>query len=308
VFCDFRGYTFSEMAETVITIVGDTLDPSVENRAARLVRETGAEGLELDRLHPGRALDILVKAHTPALTGLLRQRLGSLGAFDVFVQPNDLFRKKKLLIADMDATIIQQETLDELAAHLNLKDKIAPITEKAMRGEIDFQEALRMRVKLLRGLPLTAIFETISKIKYSPGADVLVRGMNRWGAKCVLVSGGFDFFTNHVASTLGFYKNFSNRLGIENQKLTGEVIPPIMDKSVKEQLVVDQAKVLGCSLKHVMAIGDGANDIPMLKKAGTGVGYFGKPAVAAATPYQIRHTDLVSVLYMQGYRQKEIAE
>ena len=296
------------MTETVITIVGNALDQSMENRVAQLVKETGVDDLLLDRLHPERALDILVKPYTPVLTGLLRQKLAVLGAFDVFVQPNDLFRKKKLLIADMDATMIQQETLDELAAHLNFKDKIVPITEKAMRGEIDFYEALRMRVKMLRGLPLAAIFETIGKIQYSPGAAILVKTMNRQGAKCVLVSGGFDLFTGPVAETLGFYKNVGNRLGIEDHKLTGEVLPPIVDKYVKEQLVVDQAKVHSCDLKHIVAIGDGANDIPMLKKAGTGIGYFGKPAVVEATPHQIRHTDLTSVLYMQGYRQEELAE
>lgn len=295
------------MFKTVITVVGSTLDQGAEDRAARMVKEAGVDDLSIDRLDPGRAIDILVKAENPALTELLRRKLPALGAFDIFVQPADTFRKKKLLIADMDATIIQQETLDELAEHLNLKDKIAPITERAMRGEIDFYEALRMRVKLLRGLPLAAVFETISKIKYSPGAGTLVKTMNRQGAKCALVSGGFDFFTDHVASTLGFYKNFGNRLGIEDQKLTGEVIPPIVDKHVKEQLVVDQAKVLGCDLKYIAAIGDGANDIPMLKKAGTGIGYFGKPAVVEATPHQIRHTDLVSVLYMQGYRREELA-
>ena len=294
------------MFKTVVTIIGAGLDETVENRAAQVVKHTGAGGLDIVRLDPGRAIDILVKAYTPELTELLRQKLAVLGAFDIFVQADDDFRKKKLLIADMDATIIQQETLDELAAHANLKDKIAPITEKAMRGEIDFYEALRLRVKLLRGLPVMALYDTISKMQYSPGARTLVKTMNRHGGRCVLVSGGFDLFTGTVASALGFYKSFGNRLGIEDQKLTGEVIPPIVDKFVKEQLVVDQAKLLGCDIKHVIAIGDGANDIPMLKKAGIGIGYFGKPAVVEATPHQIRHTDLMSVLYMQGYRKEEI--
>jgi phosphoserine phosphatase len=293
------------MAEIVITIVGE-LNSAAENRAAHLVKETGVDDLKIDRLHPGRAIDILVKADSPALFAILRQKLHSLGSFDIFVQPNDLFRKKKLLVADMDATMVRQETLDELAAHLNLKDKIAPITEKAMRGEIDFPEALRMRVKMLRGLPLAAIFETLGKVEYSAGAATLVKTMNRHGAKCMLVSGGFDLFTGPVAETLGFCKNFGNRLEIVDHKLTGEVIPPIIDKHAKERLVVDQARALGYDLKQIAAIGDGANDVPMLKKAGTGIGYFAKPAVIEATPHQIRHTDLVSVLYMQGYRAGEM--
>ncbi|MBI3442015.1 MAG: phosphoserine phosphatase SerB [Proteobacteria bacterium] len=295
------------MSGTVITIVGNTLDSAVEKRALQLIRGTGADGLWVETLHPGHAIDILVKAYKPGLTTLIRQQLVALGAFDVFVQPSDSDRKKKLLIADMDATMIQQETLDELAGHFNLKDKIAPITEQAMRGEIDFGASLRMRVQLLKGLPQAALFETLKSIRYSPGADILIRTMNRQGAKSVLVSGGFDLFTNHVAATLGFHKNFGNRLIVAEHKLTGEVASPILDKYVKERLVVEQAQAFDCTLAQVIAIGDGANDIPMLKKAGIGVGYFGKPSVLEATPHQIRHTDLKSVLYMQGYRQDEIA-
>jgi phosphoserine phosphatase len=294
------------MPEIAITIVGNDLDATVENRAAQLVKETGVDGLHIDRLQPGRAIDILVKAEAPALIKLLQQKLGVLGGFDIFVQSNDAFRKKKLLVADMDATMVRQETLDELAAHLNLKDKISQITEKAMRGEIDFHAALRMRVGMLKGLPLAAIFETLRKVEYSPGAAILVKTMNRHGAKGVLVSGGFDLFTAPVAATLGFYKNFGNRLEIVDGKLTGEVIPPIIDKHAKERLVIDQARALGLDLRQIAAIGDGANDVPMLRKAGTGIGYFAKPAVVEATPHQIRFTDLVSVLFMQGYRKDEL--
>lgn len=295
------------MTETIITIVGSGLTPEIESRAAQIIKKTGVEDLRIDRLNPGIAIDIFVPAESPALTALFYKRLSTLGAFDIFVQPNDAFRKKKIFVADMDATMVQQETLDELAAHFNLKDKIAPITEKAMRGEIDFQDALKMRIKLLQGLPLAALYETIRTIRYSAGAIPLIKTMRRAGTKCVLVSGGFDLFTSHVAETLGFHKNVGNRLEIEDHKLTGGVIPPIVDKHVKEQLVIEEAKAMGCDLKHVLAIGDGANDIPMLQKAGIGVGYFGKPAVVEATPCQIRHTDLLSVLYLQGYRQAEIA-
>lgn len=295
------------LRETVVTVIGTVLDPVVEKRVLQVIKDTGVEGMRIDILHPGRAVDILVKGQAPELTKVLSSRLAAIGNVDIFVQLSDTYRKKKLLVADMDATMIVQETLDELAAHFNLKDKIIPITEKAMRGEIEFGEALRMRVRLLKGLPETALFETLSTIKYSPGAEVLVRTMARQGAKCVLVSGGFDLFTGHVAAKLGFHKNFGNRLEIEGRQLTGEVMPPILDKHAKERLLVEQARAAGCELGHVLAIGDGANDVPMLKKAGVGIGYFGKPAVQEATPHQIRHTDLLSVLYMQGYRQAEIA-
>lgn len=295
------------LRETVVTVIGASLDPDVEKRALQVIKDTGVEDMRVDILHPGRAVDILVKGQTPELVKVLSSRLAPIGKVDIFVQANDAYRKKKLLVADMDATMIVQETLDELAAHFNLKDKIAPITEKAMRGEIEFNEALRMRVSLLKGLPEAALFETLGAIQYSPGAEPLIRTMARHGVKCVLVSGGFDLFTGHVAAKLGFHKNFGNRLEIAERHLTGEVIPPILDKHAKERLLAEQAKAVGCELRHVLAIGDGANDVPMLKKAGVGIGYFGKPAVQEATPHQIRHTDLLSVLYMQGYRQAEIA-
>lgn len=293
------------MGEIAATIVGN-LDPAIETRAATAIKATGVDGLRLDPLSRGQALDILVNSDNTALLITLRQALANLGSLDVFVQPNDSFRRRRLLVADMDATMVQEETLDELAAHLGLKDQIAPITQRAMRGEIDFHDALRMRVKMLKGLSLLAIYETLSKVRYSPGAATLVKTMGHHGAKCVLVSGGFEFFTKPVAQTLGFHQNFGNRLEVRDDKLTGEVIPPIIDKDAKERLVVDQARALGCDLRQIMAVGDGANDIPMLKKAGTGVGYFGKPAVVAATPHQVRHTDLTALLYMQGYRADEL--
>jgi phosphoserine phosphatase len=295
------------MPEIAITLIGNGLDNAAENRAAQLVKETGVDGLKIDQLHSGYAVDILVKADSPALTPLLQQKFSTLNGFDAFVQANDGFRKKKLFVADMDATMVKQETLNEMAEHLNLKDKIAVITEKAMRGEIDFPQALRLRVGMLKGLPLSAIFETLAKVEYSKGAATLIKTMRRHGTTCVLVSGGFDLFTKPVAEGLGFNKNYGNRLEIVEGKLTGDVIPPIVDKDAKERIVVDLARAGGLDMKQVATIGDGANDVPMLKKAGTGIGYFGKPAVVAATPHQIRYTDLTSVLYMQGYRQEELA-
>lgn len=293
------------MHKTVITIVSgrpEGLTAELEKKALSAVKSLGVDALQTEYLQPKKALDILLLDQNVVLTAQLRQKLAGLEGCDIFVQPNDVFRKKKLLVADMDATIIRQETLDELARHFNLQDKIIPITEKAMRGEIDFQEALRMRVRMLKGLPLSALYDTLKKVEFSTGADVLVKTMNRAGGRCVLISGGFDIFTGHVAATLGFYKNIGNRLEIDNGALTGEVIPPIVDKTVKEQTVRQEAKALGIDMAQVMAVGDGANDIPMLKVAGVGVGYFGKPAVVEATPFQVRHTDLTSLLYMQGLK------
>ncbi len=298
------------MSETVITIISAKeggLDEAAQKQAVYLVTGLGTGGASVDILHPGKAVDITAGANSAELTAALREKFRNFGAFDIFVQNKDEHRKKRLLVADMDATMIEGETLDELAAHFGLKDKVAPITAQAMRGEIDFAEALRMRVKLLQGLPVGALYETLTKTKYSVGSAALIKTMNRFGAKCVLISGGFDIFTGAVAQTLGFYKNIGNRLGIANDKLTGEVIPPIVDKNTKKKTVEDEARLLQVDLRAVVSVGDGANDIPMLQTAGVGVGYFGKPAVIEATPHQIRHTDLTAILYMQGYRQKEIS-
>jgi phosphoserine phosphatase len=298
------------MPETIVTIVAGQdggLDDSRLGQALELSKRISGAAVAPHPLKPGKAADIHVHAGSVGLISELRRAFLDFGAFDIFVQPNDGNRKKRLLVADMDATMIEGETLDELAAHFGLKEQIAPITAKAMRGELDFAEALRMRVGLLKGMPVSALYETLKAVKFSKGSAALVSTMNRNGAKCVLISGGFDLFTSHVASTLGFYKNIGNRLGIHGDKLTGEVLPPIVDKFTKKKTVKDEARLFGLEPSAVVAIGDGANDIPMLQTAGAGVGYFGKPAVQEATPFQIRHTDLTSVLYMQGYRREEFA-
>ncbi|TAL34881.1 MAG: phosphoserine phosphatase SerB [Alphaproteobacteria bacterium] len=301
---------FSSMPGTVVTIVAGqdgALNDAALRRAVEMVRNVCGGCSGTDILDAGKAADITVETVNPAMTAELRRQFFCFASFDIFVQSKDEFRKKRLLVADMDATMIEGETLDELAAHFGLKDQIAPITAKAMRGEIDFAEALRMRVGLLKGMPVSALYETLKAVRFSKGAATLVGTMNRSGAKCVLISGGFDLFTSHVANTLGFYKNIGNRLGIHGDKLTGEVLPPIVDKFTKKKTVEDEARLFGIEPAAVVAIGDGANDIPMLQTAGAGVGYFGKPAVQEATPFQIRHTDLTSVLYMQGYRREEFA-
>lgn len=298
------------MQKSVITIVAageGGLTDSLQKQAVEAVKSLGVDGLRVHELHRGRAVDIFVDANNAGLTQKIYQKLQNLGSFDVFVQPDDENRKKRLLIADMDATIIVGETLDELADHLGIRDKIAPITARAMQGEIDFAEALRMRVLLLKGMPISDLFKTIEGITYSAGAKTLVKSMNRQGAKCVLVSGGFDFFTRHVAAVVGFYKNMGNSLGVANDRLTGDVMPPIVDRLVKKKALEEEAKHLGIPLAQTAAVGDGANDIPMLQTAGAGVGYFAKPAVVAATPYQIRHSDLTAILYMQGYRKESIS-
>jgi len=291
--------------ETVITIVAGEaggLTATHENRLAAEVKSLGVDSLRTDWLGDGCALDLILSGNNTELTSRLRQKLQNFGPFDIFIQPLDENRRKGLLLADMDATMVEGETLDDLAAHLNLKDKIAPITAQAMRGELDFAEALKMRVGLLKGLPVSALFETLDGLRYSKGAQTLVKTMNRFDAKCVLISGGFDIFTRHVAGVLGFYRNIGNSLGIQDDKLTGDVQLPIVDKETKRRTLAEEAQKLNLPPARTMAVGDGANDIPMLQAAAVGVGYFGKPAVQAATPHQVRHSDLTALLYMQGYR------
>jgi phosphoserine phosphatase len=302
------------MAETVITIVTPAaggLTPALQEKALALVKSAGLDRVDMDILAPEKAMDILVGSYNADLTALLSRKLQN-PAFgdaraDVFIQPNGGQRKKRLLVADMDATMIEGETLDELAGHAGLKEKIAAITVQAMRGELDFEEALNKRVGLLAGMPVTALQQTLEQTRFSKGGEQAVKTMRRFGAKCVLISGGFDFFTGHVASTLGFHRHVGNRLEMADGRLTGRVIPPVVDKETKKETLLAEARGLNIPLEAVMAVGDGANDIPMLQTAGTGVGYFGKPAVQAATPHQIRCTDLSSLLYMQGYRQQEFA-
>ncbi len=213
-------------------------------------------------------------------------------------------RKKKLFLADMDSTIVTSETLDELAEEAGIKEKIAGITERAMRGELDFFDAIRERVGLLAGLPIDAITRTIDKMETSKGADTLLKILNNNDVRCVLVSGGFTNFTNVVADQLGFYANHGNQLEFENGVMTGKVIEPILDKAAKLEYLNEYSAELNIDISNTVAIGDGANDLPMLAAAGLGIGYHPKPLLKDSLVNCIIHTDLTSVLYMQGYSAK----
>ncbi len=210
-------------------------------------------------------------------------------------------RKKKLFISDMDSTIINQECIDEIADLLGLKEQVSKITEKAMNNELDFKSALRERVALLKDLPEDSLNKVYKdKITFSPYALELITALKKHDIYCVLVSGGFTFFTDKVAKELGFHENHANRLEIKDGKLTGLVVEPILDKEAKLLSLTSIAKKLGISSSEVVAIGDGANDIPMLKKAGLGIAYYAKPVVQMEVNAWISHTSLKSVLYFLG--------
>ena len=221
-------------------------------------------------------------------------------AVDIFLtKPRG--RRKAILVADMDSTILTAETLDELAAHAGLRDKIAAITVRAMNGELDFHAAVRERVGLLKGLPLAAVEATIASLEYSPGARTLVATMNAFGATTALVSGGFTVFSARVAAELGFAIHRANNLLDDGAALTGEVGEPILDKNAKLTTLEELAATRGVKLSATLSVGDGANDLPMLKAAGLGVSYHAKPVVAAEVLNGIVHTDLTSLLFAQGY-------
>lgn len=224
---------------------------------------------------------------------------------DVVVQPATR-RRKKLFVADMDSTMIGQECIDELADLVGLKAHVSAITERAMRGEIAFEPALRERVALLKGLPATVIDDVITnRITLTPGARILVETMKRHGAHTCLVSGGFSLFTQRVAEMIGFDENHANTLLIENGKLTGKVDEPVLGREAKLDTLLELARHLQVPLAETLAVGDGANDLAMIERAGLGVAYHAKPAVAAAAHARIDHGDLTALLYLQGYTRNE---
>ncbi|HPQ51263.1 MAG TPA: phosphoserine phosphatase SerB [Alphaproteobacteria bacterium] len=224
---------------------------------------------------------------------------------DVFFV-SGLERRKKLLLADMDATIVTGETLDDLADLAGLGAEISSITKAAMRGELDFEQALCARVSKLKGLSESLLYDAFSNMAFSDGALTLIGMMRAQGSLCVLVSGGFTFFTSRVAEMCGFSFHHGNGLDIQNGVLSGEVLLPILDKNAKLAYLNSYVKDLGLDLSQAMTVGDGANDLPMLLAAGLGVGYRPKPLVREQVLNSIIYSDLTSLLYMQGYSYDDI--
>lgn len=260
-------------------------------------------------LADNKAADITLE--TPLSHDALTQLRATLDAdkIDVF-QTATSNRRKKLLLADMDSTIVAEETLDELAAFAGLKDQVATITAKAMNGELDFHGAINERVALLKGLSTTALDKTLADTIVNPGAKTLVATLKANGATCVLVSGGFTVFTGPIADKVGFDHHHGNTLGINGTQLTGQVTPPILDKHAKVEFLDQYCANLNLTPADCMTIGDGANDLPMLQKAGQagglGVGYYAKPSVASQLTNIIRHGDLSAALYAMGFTQNDI--
>lgn len=259
-------------------------------------------------LSEGEACDITFTPDTDGdvavLENTLRTGFGSLG-IDVAIQPAGN-RRKKLLVADMDSTIIRQECIDEIADFAGLKDRISAITEQAMRGELNFEAALRERVGLLAGLDekvLQRVFD--ERIEMMPGARTLVQTMCTNGAYCALVSGGFTFFTSRIAAKAGFHTDQANRLCIADGKLSGSVEEPILGQDAKLEALMHFRDEQKLTPADTIAVGDGANDLRMIKEAGLGVAYHAKPIVAKEAHVRIDHCDLTALLYVQGYAWSE---
>ena len=280
------------------------LVPAIAEQAADAVKASG-----LYWLADGIACDIVLRDGTDveAAEANILAVIGS-APIDLVIQEADT-RRKKLLIADMDSTMIGQECIDELAAEVGLKEKVADITARAMNGEIAFEPALRERVALLKGLPLSVVDDVIAKrITLTPGGPELIATMKAKGYYAALVSGGFTVFTNRIGATLGFDENRANVLLEENGILTGLVEEPILGKQAKVDALNDIAEKLDISADDVMAVGDGANDLGMLQLAGAGVALHAKPTVSAQARMRIDHGDLTALLYIQGYRKTDFVK
>ncbi len=285
----------------VITLVGSDRPLTAADAAAArdyATREKLAPG-DPAWLAPDKAADIYVankpqREHIMALRAMLVP-----GRIDLFVTETQN-RRKKMLVADMDSTIIRGEMLDELAARAGIGGKISAITARAMAGEIGFEGALRERIALLAGTPQKLLQETLDEAELNPGAQALVKTMTAQGAICVLVSGGFTFFTAPVARRAGFHHHHGNDLGIENGRLTGRVNGDILGKEKKLDILRCRTHEAGIAESDALAIGDGANDLPMLQGAGLGIGYHPKPLLRESLDNCILYGDLTAALYAQG--------
>lgn len=290
---------------TLVAAEQQALTPKLLESLGAALRDAGAATGEVTWLAPeDRACDLpFAQLAAERAHDVARATLADL-QIDFHAQPT-LNRRKRLLIADMDSTIVTAETLDELAGEAGLKDVIAEITARTMRGELDFAQALVERVAMLTDLPESALAKTAAALTLSPGAATLVHTMKASGAFTALVSGGFKYFTSKVAARAGFGLDLANDLAMADGRLTGELQGPILDKDGKLNALQTLSAERGLTPADAVTVGDGANDLPMLLAAGLGVAYHGKPLLREQVRAQVNHTDLRTLLFFQGYLHEE---
>jgi len=295
----------SLVATLICNPANPALDSTVVDGARAILPSAGPARWLFDEV----AVDIpfVAEGEFHAIEAHLRKVRGDL-PIDIVVQPQ-AGRRKKLFLADMDSTMIGQECIDELADFAGLKAHVSEITERAMRGEIAFEPALRERVALLKGLPASVVDEVLEKrITLTPGGRQLVATMRANGAWTCLISGGFTLFTNTVAARIGFQENRANELVVSDGKFTGEVREPILGRAAKLATLIELTEAFDLDEIDTLVVGDGANDLGMIQKAGLGVAYHAKPTVSAAAAARIDHGDLTALLYAQGYRRDEFVD
>lgn len=298
----------------VLTMLGDGVDAGAVNKVASLLTDYSINIDRINKLTRGQLRCVEFFLNVPNntdLKGMTRQLLaeGSRLGIDIAVQKENLYRRaKRLVVLDMDSTLIQIEVIDELARMAGVGEQVAVITERAMNGELDFQQALRERVSLLKGLSADALDKVYRDLPFTPGAKTLIRILRRLGFRTAVISGGFDFFTDRLKEELGLDYAYANALEIVDGVVTGKVAGAIVDGQRKAELLAEIAEREGITLSQVIAIGDGANDLPMLGRAGLGIAFNAKARVREQADYHINQGSLDSILYLLGIAEWEMEE
>ncbi len=293
--------------ENVATLIG-SLDTPINELALSLmmdlISEHGGKIVRHSWLSEHEAVDVFFDGGNDELKDTLNEWALTQG-IDIILQ-KVAGRRKKALLADMESTLIKEEMLEELADFVGLRAKVEEITTRAMNGELDFKAALKERLALLKDLPAVILEELCGKITVTGGAKELVATMRAHGARCIIVSGGFKVFTDYVAKQLGFDENHGNALDIQNGKISGEMLEPVLDKHSKRAILADTAKNMNISEAEIITVGDGANDVPMLLASGLGIAYHAKPAVQKQAQFNVRYANLRALLWAQGYQSKDL--
>jgi phosphoserine phosphatase len=289
------------MPSHVLTLIAANPDPGIAD-AAKAV--TALVGGQPDWLAPDIAADIFFDGDPAQTETKARRALGD-ATIDLVIQPV-ANRRKMLLVADMESTMIHNEMLDEMADLIGVRDRVAEITRRGMNGELDFAASLRARVALFKDRPARILSDAAKRVRFMPGAPELVRTMRRHGAHAVLVSGGFHVFSRSVRDALGFDRDYANDLPVAAEHILGTVREPILDGAAKRLLLQECATEFGVARDAVLAVGDGANDLPMIEAAGLGIAFHAKPHVRERAVHRINHADLTALLYLQGYRAADL--